>query len=337
MIAPDLPAVLRAALEQRMHGLPRSRIAARAAAISRTYRDGGNSGAIRGDDDALAYALARMPATYAAVAACLNALSEARENFQPRSLLDVGAGPGTATWAALVACPSLQRANLLDANPALRRLALALAADLSPPALTYEQADARAALAAMPGADLVIASYMIGEIADDARATLADTLWQRTDDTLLVIEPGTPAGYARIVALRGKLIAQGAHVVAPCPHDDACPLVAPDWCHFAQRLARSKAHRQAKGAELPFEDEKFSYVVLAREAVRPRPARILAPPLITKAEMRLKLCRPDGSVGIASVPRRDKPAYARVRRLGWGDALPSAESGSSGYDGRVKT
>ncbi|MGB3866597.1 MAG: small ribosomal subunit Rsm22 family protein [Xanthobacteraceae bacterium] len=322
MIAPDLPAALRAALEQRVHGRSRSDVAARAAAISQTYRDGGNSGAIRDDDDALAYALARMPATYAAVAACLNSLNEARENFHPESLLDVGAGPGTATWAALQACSSLQTLTLLDANTALRRLALALSSEQMPGApLDYQQADARAALAAMPRADLVIASYMIGELNEDARAAFADALWQRAADTLLVVEPGTPAGFARIVALRARLIAQGAHVVAPCPHDDACPLTSPDWCHFAQRLPRLKAHRQAKGAELPFEDEKFSYVVLAREAVGPRAARVLAPPRVTKADMRLKLCRPDGSVTVAAVPRRDKTAYAGVRRLRWGDTV----------------
>lgn len=330
MISPDLPLSLRAALEQRAHGLSRGDAAVRAASISRSYRDGGNSGTIRSDADALAYALARMPATYAAVAACLNALTEARSDFHPESLLDVGAGPGTATWAALQACPSMQRVSLLDANTSLRRLALALATEqMQGAALDYQQADARSGIAAMPQADLVIASYMIGELAQEARAAFVTDLWRKTRDTLLVVEPGTPAGYDRIVALRAQLIAQGAHVVAPCPHDDACPLVKPDWCHFAQRLARSRAHKQIKGAELPFEDEKFSYVALAREAVMQRPARILAPPLVTKAEMRVKLCRPDGNAGMASFPRRDKQTYARVRRLGWGDTVPFAEADSS--------
>jgi hypothetical protein len=61
--APDLPAELKVALEARLHGLSRTNAAGRAALISQTYRDGGNSSAIRTATDALAYALARMPAT----------------------------------------------------------------------------------------------------------------------------------------------------------------------------------------------------------------------------------------------------------------------------------
>src|SRR6476661_10113354 len=127
MTAPDLPAELKAALDARLQGLSRNDAAERASLISQTYRDGGGSSAIRSEADALAYALARMPATYAAMSASLNALCEIRPDFAPSSLLDVGAGPGTATWAAAEAFPSLRDFALLDANDALRSLALELA------------------------------------------------------------------------------------------------------------------------------------------------------------------------------------------------------------------
>ena len=108
MIPPSIPAELKAALDAKLEGLSRNDVAARAAVISKTYREGGNSSLIKSQTDALAYALARMPATYAAVSACLNALIEARPDFAPQALLDVGAGPGTASWAAGEAFPSLQ-------------------------------------------------------------------------------------------------------------------------------------------------------------------------------------------------------------------------------------
>jgi ribosomal protein RSM22 (predicted rRNA methylase) len=321
VIAPDLPAALKGALEAKLEGLPRSDVAARAATISKTYREGGGSGAIKSATDALAYALARMPATYAAVAACLNALIEARPGFAPTSLLDVGAGPGTATSAVAEAFPSLTSFALLDANPALRTLALDLLGD-GPRfrALNYEAGDARSALTKSDPADLVVASYLIGELSEADRRSLADILWAKTHDTLLLVEPGTPAGYARIIALRTRLIAAGAHVAAPCPHDQNCPLTQPDWCHFSQRLARSRAHMQMKGAEVPFEDERFSYVVLTRQPIGRQFSRVLAQPSVGKAEIAAKLCSPD-DVAIAKVPRRDKAAYAAARHWRWGDAV----------------
>ena len=319
--SPDLPAALRAALEARLQGVSRNEAADRAAAISRTYRHGGGSTAISSETDALAYALARMPATYAADIASLNALLDIRPDFAPASLLDIGAGPGTASWAAAEAMPSLRSFTLLDANDALRKLALDLISDA--PRLNdinYERGDARALLAKADAADLVVASYVIGEMSEAERTSLTTLMWEKTRDTLLVVEPGTPAGYARIIALRRQLIAVGAHVAAPCPHDGACPLVAPDWCHFAQRLQRSRAHKQVKGAEVPFEDEKFAYVVLTRAPVGQRPSRVLAQPEVGKVAVKAKLCTPHG-VEMTDVPRRDKAAYAEARRWRWGDAV----------------
>src|SRR6202012_100047 len=109
---------------------------------------GGGSGAIRTKADALAYALARMPATYAAVAASLNALCEITPDFAHQSLLDVGAGPGTATWAAAETFSSLRSFALLDANAALRALALDFASGSARLRdATYQRGEARAMLA----------------------------------------------------------------------------------------------------------------------------------------------------------------------------------------------
>ena len=320
MIAPSLPLALKAALDAKLEGLSRQDTAVRAAAISKAYRDGGSSITIKSETDALAYALVRMPATYAALAASLNALSEVRPEFAPQSLLDVGAGPGTASWAAAEAFASIRSFMLIDINAALQTLALELGRGHGRLDTMTCRRDANALDDAEP-ADLVVASYLIGEVGETERRTLTERLWARTRDTLLVVEPGTPAGYARIIELRAQLVASGAHVAAPCPHDRPCPLSAPDWCHFAQRLPRLRAHIQVKGAELPFEDEKFSYVALTRTPAARRPSRVLAPPLVGKVEVSAKLCTADG-LEAAKVPRRDKAAYAKARRWRWGDALP---------------
>ena len=109
--------------------------------------------------------------------------------------------------------------------------------------------------------------------AGSARAASLDHAWSLAGDTLAIIEPGTTAGYERVLAVRAAVIAAGGSTLAPCPHDAPCPLPEGDWCHFATRLARSRTHRLAKGAERGFEDEKFAYVVLTRS---PHPARLTA-------------------------------------------------------------
>lgn len=323
MISPTLPAELKAALDAKLQGFSRTDAAQRSQKISTAYRAGGGSGTIKSEADAIAYALARMPATYAAVAASLNALTGIVPDFAPETLLDVGAGPGTASWAAAEAFPSLLDFTLLDANATLSRLALELARDSSRLAeCRYLPGDAGASLAEASQADLVLASYVINELSEADQSKYAAAMWAKARQALVVIEPGTPAGYARILALRQQLIAAGAYVAAPCPHERPCPLTAPDWCHFRQRLPRSQAHRQIKGAEVPFEDERFIYVALTRNPPATRAARVLAPPDAGKAEITAKLCTEVG-VALTKVPRRDKAAYAGARRWRWGDAIMS--------------
>jgi ribosomal protein RSM22 (predicted rRNA methylase) len=304
-------------------------MAERSAGISARYRAGGTSAGVVGSAaDATAYVLTRLPATYAAGAHVLAEAGRMAPDFAPRSLLDAGAGPGGAGWAALETWPSLATAVLLDSNRNFLDMAAVLAAG-GPPALRDAQR-LRADLTApadWPSADLVVASYTLAEIPVEKQAATIAALWAATEGLLVLIEPGTPAGYARILAARDGLIAAGAAILAPCPHHAACPLVSEDWCHFVQRLPRSRDHRLAKGAEVNFEDEKFIYLVVARPSVAALAptARVLAPPRTTKPAIELKLCSPSGALERVSAARRDKPAYAVARRLDWGDAMPEAD------------
>lgn len=315
----DLPASLKAALERQTQGIPRADLARRAAALSSTYRGGGGSAVIRESLDALAYAITRMPATYAATSACLNEIARLIPDAAPTSLLDVGSGPGTATWAAAEMFASLSRFAQLEPNAMLRMLARDLARD-APRFAALEQM--AGAIAACDGADLVVASYVLTELPPSELASFVAALWQKTQHVLLLVEPGTPAGYSRLMAARTQLLGAGAHVLAPCPHAGPCPLTAPDWCHFVQRLARSRDHKLVKGADVPFEDEKFAYLALTRQPAAQRPsARVLAQPVVGKAAVSAKLCMADGAMRQVSVARRDKGAFAAARRWAWGDAI----------------
>lgn len=308
----QLPPRLTAALDALLEGVARSDLAARARALSAGYRAGAASHAITGRADALAYALARGPASFAANAAVLTRLAQVMPDFAPATLLDAGAGTGAASWAAQARWPGLA-ITMLDANASLRELAQALAqaGGLNAQVLAGD-------IHAVPGkADLVVASYVLAELPLDRIAAIAADLWEAAGQVLVLVEPGTPAGFARIRAARAALIAAGAHVAAPCTHDNGCPLGDPDWCHFSQRLARSRDHMALKSGTVPFEDERYSYVVVTREKVS-HGARILAPPLQAKPGLTFKLCDADG-LRAQFVASRDKDDYRRARKLGWGD------------------
>jgi ribosomal protein RSM22 (predicted rRNA methylase) len=311
----SLPPALVAALDAALEGVSRNDLAARAAAQTATFRGGGTSRPITSQLDALAYGLARMPATFAANAAVFARLAEVMPDFAPASLLDVGAGPGTASWAAATRWPSVKMVTMVDHNPALRALARRLA-DGEP----LLAADIVAGDAGADGAhaDLVVASYVLAEMAEADAVRTARDLWPRAEQALVLIEPGTPAGFARIRAARAALIGDGAHVAAPCTHDNACPMTNGDWCHFSQRLPRRRDHMQLKAATVPFEDERYSYVAVTRDAPPSRTARILSPPLEEKPGLAFKLCGQDGLSGRV-VPTRDRGETRRVRRKGWGD------------------
>jgi ribosomal protein RSM22 (predicted rRNA methylase) len=309
----QFPPALTKALDALLEGVPRKDLAAASGKMSAGYRQGATSQTIATPLQAIAYAAARMPATYAACAAVFTRLTEVVPDFAPASLLDVGAGTGATSWAAVTAWPGISSVAMLDRNPALRDLARKLA-DAGLPATDILSGDVAVQ---KPKADLVVASYVLVELTKEKAASVATDLWQSTNAVLVLVEPGTPAGFARIRAARAALIDAGAHVAAPCTHDAACPMSGNDWCHFSQRLPRSRDHMLLKDAQVPFEDERYSYVVVTREKVASG-ARILAAPLESKPGLTFKLCE-EGGLRTQFVASREKEEYRRVRKRGWGD------------------
>lgn len=323
----ELPAALRSAVDAELAGVPLAELRAAAALLSQRYRAELRDGRLHMASSLAvkAYLAARLPATYAAVRTSLAMIADVMPDFAPLSLLDVGAGPGTALWAARDCWPSIGQARMLEASAPALMAGRALAQALHGVACDWVGGDAARDLDARHTADLVMLCYVLDELEPAALAPLVERLWARTGRLLVLVEPGTPAGWRRILTARSQLVAAGAHLVAPCAHAASCPIQAPDWCHFARRVARSRVHRLAKEGDVPFEDEKFIFIAASRTPPEARPARVLARPRPGKAWIDLKLCNPDGSAGPKTVRKRDGDAYRAARRLDWGDALESGD------------
>jgi ribosomal protein RSM22 (predicted rRNA methylase) len=320
----ELPRALREAVDNALAGVSTSDLTRAAEILSQRYRAETRDGRLHLADDlaARAYLATRLPATYAAIRSAMAAVADVRPDFAPRTLLDVGAGPGSALWAATECWGGIDDAVLLEASPAVRAWGERLCALAPVGGISWQGADIVAALPELAPRDLVTLAYVLDELDPAAREDAVRRLWALVADTLLIVEPGTPAGWARILAARERLTAWGAHIVAPCPHAAACPLSPPDWCHFSRRVARSRLHRRVKDAELSWEDEKYIYLAAARRPAATAQARVIAKPRAGGGRVGLKLCRPDGSVGEQLLTRRDGTAFKAARGLNWGDVLP---------------
>jgi ribosomal protein RSM22 (predicted rRNA methylase) len=310
----QLPAELRIRIEELSGEIPRRELAAAAKALSDSYRLRERPSTRRLTEvDALAYAATRMPATYGAL---LRVFDEIPGGGVVGTVHDIGAGTGTGAWAAREAFGGSVEVTCEEREPAM----LALGRRLTP----------FAGWNVLPssGPDLVLVSYVLGELQEPQ--TLVEKAWEMTRRFLVIVEPGTPKGYQRILNLRGM-----GRIVAPCPHERACPLTKEDWCHFAARIERTALHRQLKGGELSHEDEKFSYLILEKEPAagggdsdKTNPfSRILRHPQIQAGFIQLQLCAPEG-LGTVGVAKRSDPAsFKRARKSEWGDrwSTPAAE------------
>ena len=287
--------------------------------------------------DAAAYAAYRMPATAAATAAALRETRRSLPRWAPRSLLDFGAGTGGAAWAVADQLPTVESMTLLEQSAEAIRIGKAVLAGAQAASLRAASwcswrlaADGSLATADLPRADLATATYVLGELTPAQQSALV-ALAAQAAPAVLVVEPGTPAGHRRILAARAQLLAAGFIVAAPCPHQLGCPLdVEGDWCHFGARLQRSAVHRQAKGAELPYEDEKYSYVAAIRPAGVEVPAphgRVVRRPQQRKGLVLLDLCLPDGTTRRELVSKSKGEVYRQARKISWGDQWPPAEEG----------
>ena len=206
-----------------------------------------------------AYLAVRMPATFAAVVAALGWTREVcdNEHLGIRTMLDLGSGPGTALWAAAEVFPTLASATAVERDPRLIEIGRKLSAHSGDAVLRnahWLRGDLTLGLnkdVLPPGTwDLVVCSYALNELAAAQRAELLRQAWARTAKLLVVVEPGTMAGFANILAARTLLLGAGATLAAPCPNSLACPMAnGGDWCHFAARVERTADPPPPQGSD----------------------------------------------------------------------------------------
>lgn len=318
----QLPPQLQQAIEEIAANLSPADLARSAAQLTRSYRERSEGRPQLEGIHRAAYLITRLPATHAVLFRVLREAKLRVPELRIESMLDLGAGPGTAMWAAAEQFSELARVVLIEDSPAWIEIGKTLAAKSLSAALRSAEWKKASVLDSWTPekSDLVIMSYLLNELEPADRLRAVQTAWEHGCRLLAIIEPGTPQGFEHIRRTRQWLLAAGAHLVAPCPHEGTCPMMGPHWCHFAERLQRSSEHRAAKGAELGYEDEKYSYLVMARERIQLPAARILRHPQKHSGHTQFELCTPEG-LKRETISRRRGERYKMAKKAQWGETL----------------
>ena len=321
LLAPDELREVAGAVERLSRGLTRERELA---------------GARYMDEERLlgAYLLFYWPISYLQARGTISELPR-----RPRTVLDLGSGPGPIAFAALDAGAS----EVVAADRSARALATAraLGVEAGEPIATREwnpsKARPLAELAPERRFDLVTMGHVVNELFQgaDADARRADLLEEAAallapGGSLLVVEPALRDTSRALLRLRDLLVARGFAVRAPCLFRGPCPALAreTDWCHAERRIAPPPLVAQiGKAAGLRKEAVKMSYLVLAPkgEAWPEPPAgrvfRIVSEPLPSKGRLRYMGCGPEGRVGLSLQEKHVTDANRRFGALLRGDVV----------------
>jgi SAM-dependent methyltransferase len=301
-------------------------------------------------DLAAAYLLYHAPLAAARAASVLAELPvPAGEG--PVRVLDLGAGPGPLTHAALDRAAAVgrpARAVLTDASPAALELAVDLAAvrGLGPRVRAVRWRLPEAPPAAVRDAasfDWILAGHSLNELwPGDPHAVERRAAWLGSEvlpllapgGRLVLIEPALRETGRALLGVRDRLLADGGLVaLAPCLVQSACPALAKerDWCHQS-RPWRPPPLTVALSAAAGLDNDRldFAYLVLARAADGPAPEhaadrfRVVSAPLPEKGKRVLWGCGPAGRERLVRLDRQTTETNAAFAALDRGDVAALA-------------
>src|SRR5215469_2202505 len=185
-----LPPELSAAIQQEIENVNRSELALAAGQLTKHYKAANfSSPAIQTKAQRAAYLAVRVPATFAANLRVFQEIRRLAGEDAITSVLDLGAGPGTAVYAANEVFPSLEQATMYEVDGPLIELGRRISDQSSLPVFhksEWIQQDITSAFAGQH--DLVVISYALGELSQAAAEDVVVRAWENTQEFLAIVE-----------------------------------------------------------------------------------------------------------------------------------------------------
>ena len=265
--------------------------------------------------EVLAYSIIRMPATFGAIN---KALEETLDIYNPtiKTVLDIGSGTGAGEWAVLNNI-DVEEITCIEREKEMENMAKKLLQGHNN--INWKNQDIVHSNIT-DKADLVITSYMINELQEASKEKVIKDILETFNKLAIFIEPGTPEGFNNIRRVQRLALESNLNIIAPCTCQAECNLPADDWCHSIVRVERSKVHKFVKDADVPYEDEKFSYIAISREKIDNSGARILRHPNISSGFIKVKLCN-NGNIEEKTITKKEKDLFKKVKKLKCGDLI----------------
>lgn len=274
------------------------------------------------EQEATAYALSRMPATYAAVStAVTQMLLSIKEKIEIKTLIDIGAGTGAATLA-IAQQISFDKIICLEREEAMINLGKNLLSASDKQVVREAEWKKQDIISKdlIEKSDVIVVSYMLNELDKTNCLQLVEKLWNQTNQILLIVDPGTPRDFENMIKIKEFLVEKGANIIAPCSREKGCDLPKGDWCHFLCRVERTKWQKEIKDASVPYEDEKFTYLAFSKQDIGKTDNRVIRPAINKTNFIKVKLCN-NGKVEEFEITKKEKELYKKAKKIKVGDIL----------------
>lgn len=314
-----------------------------------------------------AYVASQLPSVYGGTLRALSEIKKRLPGYEPRTVLDFGSGSGMSVWAANELWGnSINEYQCVDVSEDMNNTAEFLlrgSSDINTPLKIPNVYFKRfLPLSNQVKYDIVIASHTLTEMPfRSQRIQAIRSLWQKTNDFLVIVEPGNNEGFDTTLQARQFITQEpnendeeyledfenlfddicededeSGHIFAPCPHEMACARSYVETrdhpCNFVQKVQLSFSQRNLNSfKKYGYFQERFSFLILRKgenTGDREGWTRVLQPIKNRHRHVICELCCSNGNIEKHIITKGKDPYIYKAARhcLKWGDIMPLGEA-----------